>query len=83
MELNEDINRGAKSPQVTAGVALALRQYLYATNQSQLVTNGTYHDLIDNICLFLQSRLLCTDDICNIPGELNVVDWFLFACDWI
>lgn len=62
VELAEDPNRGVQSPFISAGVALAILQSVYATNQTDFVTNSTLINVIVGICEFLLAKVIHSDD---------------------
>jgi len=53
---------GKKAPYVSAGVALALLQYVRATHNTRLISNTSFGDLLADISNFLVSQAHLEDD---------------------
>lgn len=70
VELNSDSKRGASSPFVSAGIAFAIQQFLYATNASATIARQ-FGQLVTDIGHFLIStKLTCKDGSCSVNNVL-------------
>lgn len=65
VELNSDSKRGVSSPFVSAGIAFAVQQLLYATNASTTIARQ-FGQLVTDIGHFLIAKLTCKDDSCAV-----------------
>jgi|SRR6218665_2309098 len=68
VELNSESKRGVSSPFVSAGIAFAVQQLLYATNASATIARQ-FGQLVTGIGHFLVStKLTCKDNTCSVNG---------------